>query len=313
MESKSQETALGPIVKFLNTYYQLFIVFIGIIGNSTTIIIFWRTKLAHSKRTSFYLINLAISDIVYLLLILFFYLDQNQYWRTVSDYRIICKLYTSLCFIVNFLSCILVLTFTVQRLCCICYPLRTDYLSRSKLVVGILLIFACIFYSYPLFIYDIEVDIKDNKTVCKAKNSVPGWNIDAESLAEQLNFVDSVFTLVIPFFGLVIMNAMIIRTLKNSSYNFVLRTSSNRHFSYEPPVTTNNNHVNNNLNNSIHLNNRLSNLPAGINAGLGLAMDKNSNDQDLNSTNSNFSMTKRSSFKKFETLKIKTQMITIRI
>lgn len=49
-----------------------------------------------------------------------------------------------------------------------------------------------------------------------------------ENSAEIFNFVDSIITLVLPFCLIVTMNLIMIRTLKNSNYNFVIRTSSTK-------------------------------------------------------------------------------------
>ncbi len=66
---------LDAIVDFLLKYYQLFLIIFGFMGNLLTIIVFWRTKFAHSLRTSYYLICLAMSDILFLVLLSFNYLE----------------------------------------------------------------------------------------------------------------------------------------------------------------------------------------------------------------------------------------------
>lgn len=57
-------------VYYFCRYYQIIIIVLGLIGNSITIVIFWRTKLTHSRKTSFYLISLAVNDIAFLITIL---------------------------------------------------------------------------------------------------------------------------------------------------------------------------------------------------------------------------------------------------
>jgi len=56
-------------------------------------------------------------------------------------------------------------------------------------------------------------------------NSLCSPKKEHQTTAEIMNMIDSLITLIFPFFGLLIMNAIIIRTLKNSSYNFSNRTS----------------------------------------------------------------------------------------
>ena len=57
---------IHPYVKLFSTYYQIFIFVFGLIGNTITIIIFSRTKQT-PRKTSFYLISLAVNDILCLI------------------------------------------------------------------------------------------------------------------------------------------------------------------------------------------------------------------------------------------------------
>lgn len=229
---------LEEFTYFLNTYYKIFVIIFGILGNSICIFIFWRSKLAHSNRTSFYLISLATSDIAFLLTLLFQYLDETRFFITISRFALICKTLTYLGFVINFLSCSLILTLTVQRLCSICFPLKffnTKIESRSKLIVGSLILIGLVLYFYLFYIYDVKnISIKNN-TIELACLPQYGY----EKSAEVLMFVDSIITLVIPFFAILTMNIIIIRTIKNSSYNFIIRTSSIR--SHNGMVAPNNN------------------------------------------------------------------------
>jgi len=222
---------LKELTRFLNIYYQIFMISVGLVGNMVTIYIFWKTKLTHSRRTSFYLITLAISDCGFLVVLLFQYLDRNGYLFTISTSRVICKLTFYFSYVFNFYSCVLVLAFTVQRLCSIRFPLRFNLKkieTRSKIAIAFLFLIGCCIYMFSLFIFDlVEEELAPLSQECRARDGY-------ENLAERFNFFDSLITLILPFLGLLIMNALIIQTLKNSNYNFVLRTSSNRHFAYEP-------------------------------------------------------------------------------
>lgn len=146
-------------------------------------------------------------------------------------HNISCKMLVYLNMVLNFISCGIVLIFTVQRFCSICFTLSVTAAAvqrRSKLLFLGIIVFGFLIYSVilPHFSY------RNGRCLTVDEKSV--------KIIETILFFDSFFTLIVPFLGLLIMNAMIIRTLKNSSYNFVTRTSSNRHFSYEPP----NNNIN---------------------------------------------------------------------
>lgn len=216
------------LTAFLTTYYRAVLILVGLVGNSITIVIFSRTKLTHSKRTSFYLIRLAISDICFLLLLSLQYMDEQGWLSLYNSNRFLCKASTYMSYICAFISCVLVLAFTAQRLFVICFPLRVNLLTvekwSKKLVAGSF-VFAFFFYSFTWYIYDLQIDPDDeaNTTRCIGRT-------DLLHYADYFNGIDSILTFIIPFFGMLIMNTMMIRTLKNSSYNFIVHTSTNRHF-----------------------------------------------------------------------------------
>ncbi len=132
--------------EFLEIYYTLFLIIFGCMGNSMTIIIFWRTKFAHSLRTSYYLICLAITDTAFLLCLLLTWLDKMNLLHdsiSVQKNSILCKSSQYLGLVFNFVSCGLVLTFTMQRLCIIVFPLRGHkhtMESKSKIIVFLVII-----------------------------------------------------------------------------------------------------------------------------------------------------------------------------
>lgn len=109
--------------------------------------------------------------------------------------------------------------------------------SKSKIVVGLIVLFGLTIYSYFLTIYDVviyEHSNSFNQTICWTKKNF-------EKTAEMMLIVDSGITLIFPFLALLIMNAIIIRTLKNSSYNFANRTSTNfKKISFKKPNSSNN-------------------------------------------------------------------------
>lgn len=220
-------TKLEDLTYFLNTYYKLFVIIFGLLGNSMCIFIFWRSKLAHSSRTSFYLISLAISDIAFLLTLLVQYLDETKIYLTISKIGLACKTLTFFGFVINFLSVSLILALTVQRLCSICFPLKffnAKIESKSKLIVGAFILLGCLLYFYPLYIYDVSNISQTNETIELYCLPQDGF----ENSAEIFTFVDSLVTLIFPFFAILTMNMIIIHTIKKSSYNFIIRTSSTK-------------------------------------------------------------------------------------
>jgi hypothetical protein len=212
---------------FLAVYYRAFIILFGLVGNSLTVVVFWRTKLTHSKRTSYYLIRLAISDICFLLMLSIRYFSElkEESFFYVSLYRTnnyVCILTTYVSYIFTFISCVFVMAFTGQRMCVICFPLRVNDFNVErlfKILVWASFVFAVGFYTPVLYFYGSTVQA-DNSSECLPRSP------EFIRYSEVFNMLDSLFTFIVPFFGMIIMNTMMIRTLRNSSYNFILRTSS---------------------------------------------------------------------------------------
>lgn len=200
------------LLDFLHTYYQMFLIIVGCMGNSMTIIIFWRTKLAHSSRTSFYLISLAVSDNAMLANILLTWLDKKGILpdaMSINKVSWVCKFSNYIGYVINFVSCGLVVAFTVQRLCSICFPFRVNrhnLESKSKFVVLLLFLSGCVIYSYQLYIQDIRYDeiksytndtLSENVSYCWAKKNYGDQ-------AEKFAIYDSLITLIFPFLGKII-------------------------------------------------------------------------------------------------------------
>jgi hypothetical protein len=230
---------LDDLLDILTIWYRAFIILFGIVGNSLTILIFLRTKQKHSLRTSYYLTRLAVSDICFLLMLSiryvnevdsewFFYLD----WYNTQPW--VCKVSTYLSQIFTFISCVYVLAFTAHRMCVICFPFSiTEHRVKrwSKILISSSFVFGFTFYSVLLFFYNVVDDADElgnstNSTNTSLRKYCSGEKRH-QTILDYFNWVDSLFTFIIPFFGMIIMNTMMIRTLRNSNINFIIRTSSN--------------------------------------------------------------------------------------
>lgn len=91
---EDSHTFFANLNYFMETYYKMFLIIFGCMGNSMTIIVFWRIKFAHTLRISFYLICLAITDTVMLLMLLWHYLDDMDLLHdslSIHKVSIICK------------------------------------------------------------------------------------------------------------------------------------------------------------------------------------------------------------------------------
>lgn len=66
INQNNQSLYYYPVLLNFSKYYQIFIIVIGLIGNTITIVIFGRAKqkVRRTSDTAFYLISLAIIDIL---------------------------------------------------------------------------------------------------------------------------------------------------------------------------------------------------------------------------------------------------------
>jgi hypothetical protein len=218
------ESNFCPIFANYYRYYLIFIVLIGLIGNSLIIIVFLRSKFSYYNRTKFYLICLAISDSIYLIVLFFVWLESMDLLLFLG-YNYICQLSVYTSYISSFMSTQLVVAFTLQRLFSICFPLKNNTLEKkSKLIVTSLILFACVFYNYAIWAYNANIspskDLDNSMVRCKAKK-------EYVYLVEELDLADSLFTLIIPFIGISVMNVIIVRSLRRSNIDFIVFKKNN--------------------------------------------------------------------------------------
>ncbi len=207
-------------VNYFNKVYLFFVIIIGIIGNSITILVFVRTKNQQYRRSRFFLISLAISDSVYLLVLLCYWLEEMGIYNILKR-NVICQTTVYITYVASFMSSAIVLAFTVQRVISIIFPFEQSTKLKAKISFCIMLLFACVFYSFAFWGYYVEkADDGDNEPYCKAK---PAY----EKLIDQLNLADSVFTFCLPFTGILILNLIIIKKLRDSDNDFMLGKSTN--------------------------------------------------------------------------------------
>jgi hypothetical protein len=220
------ESSLGSFASFcdavyyFNKIYLFFVIVIGIVGNSITIIVFLRTRSQQFRRARFFLISLAISDSIYLIILLCYWLEEMRIYNILNR-NIICQTTVYITYVASFMSSAIVLAFTVQRVISIVFPFAQSTKSKSKVAFFLMLLFAGLFYSFAFWGYYIEkTDDDENEPYCKAR---PVY----ENLVDQLNLVDSVFTFCIPFTGILILNLVIIKKLKDSANDLMLTRSKN--------------------------------------------------------------------------------------
>jgi hypothetical protein len=196
-------------VILLNNVYLIFIVFVGIVGNILTILVFRITQYKSLHRIRCFLIYLAISDSIYLCVLLL-HSVQDLTKGNLLNKHYICQITTFISYLAAFMSSQMITILSIQKLICLKYQKNVLYVNCFLRRVVISLVFiGFLLYSYSFWTFSV-VD-----GYCKAI-------VIYETLIDHLNIVDSFLTFFIPFFSFLILNIQIIYLVKSSNYNHLL-------------------------------------------------------------------------------------------
>ncbi|CAF0995631.1 unnamed protein product [Adineta steineri] len=189
----------------LQLAYYIAIALTGLVGNTTTIIVFSQRRL-RSLRSSFFLTCLAITDLIFILILVVALLDEfNAPVMTIP----VCMITIYLSHIASFLSSNFTLAYTSHRLIAVFFPIKaTDFLKQrtNRILAFALLIFACSFYSLSFPV-----------TATKFRSNTTSIVLCEEDKDKPLLFpfliLDTLFTFIIPFSCITCMNLAIVYKL----------------------------------------------------------------------------------------------------
>ena len=115
---------------------------IGLIGNLTSAAVWLSSGLRMSNTAAYYLASLAIADLLFLILQVFYELEYPWLIRAL-DLEGWCQIWNILNMAVGYICVLLVFGFTFERFLSICYPFKSERFSkttRSKKVILIIVI-----------------------------------------------------------------------------------------------------------------------------------------------------------------------------
>ena len=125
------------------------------------------------------------------------------------------------------MSANLTVAFTLQRFFSICFPFKKNIMEdHCKHIITGLLAFSCTFYNYAIWGYNSEcqhedyVTIDDSIRYCKARKRF-------ENLVDMLDLLEGVFTFIIPFLSIAIMNKIIVKKIDQSKKALIVCSYSN--------------------------------------------------------------------------------------
>jgi hypothetical protein len=189
----------------LQLAYYIAIALTGLIGNTTTIIVFSQRRL-RSLRSSFFLTCLAVTDLVFILILVVALLDELHIPVMTTP---VCMLTIYLSHIASFLSSNFTLAYTTHRLIAVLFPIKaTTFLKQrtNRILALTLLIFACSFYS-------LAFPVTTTKLRSNTTNIVYCEEDREKSLLFPFLIFDTLFTFIIPFSLITFMNLAIVYQL----------------------------------------------------------------------------------------------------
>ena len=195
----------------LQLAYYIAIALTGLVGNTTTIIVFSQRRL-RSLRSSFFLTCLAITDLIFILILVIAFLDDL---RAPIMTIPVCMITIYLSHIASFLSSNFTLAYTSHRLIAVFFPIKaTNFLKQrtNRILAFALLIFACSFYSLSFPVTSTR--FRSNSTnivICEEDHN--------KSLLFPFLVLDTLFTFIIPFSCIACMNLAIVYKL-NPKFTF---------------------------------------------------------------------------------------------
>ena len=214
----------NPLSFFFKHIYLLLLFIVGTIGNGFVIIVFGQRALrtaigSTGSNMSVYpfLFYMAISDTIYLLILFCLWLSN---YSNILHRPVICQLTLYLTYVCNFVSAYFTVSFTAQRLFAVVKPFRVSYVLswyRSRCLTLLIVLIACLIYLYLPFLVGI----------------VNGQCYSLEHLRwlnRLMDIVDSIIVFLIPYIAIIIMNTIIIFTLRHMKQNqneLLFRNSSN--------------------------------------------------------------------------------------
>ncbi|ELT93784.1 hypothetical protein CAPTEDRAFT_26871, partial [Capitella teleta] len=181
-------------------YFLPLMIVIGIFGNLVSFLVFQATYMKRLS-SSLYLAALSIVNVVFLVCVLLSWsvnIGIHTYQRNGF-----CQMFTFFTYVSSFLSVWFVVSFTAERYIAVHYPLRRYQFcttSRARIVVVCLSCFAAVIYSYGTWTSGVSHYF--GLALC---GPLPKYS----HVVHIINNIDTVISLLIPFFLILFMNVRI--------------------------------------------------------------------------------------------------------
>ncbi|GJQ83087.1 hypothetical protein Trydic_g20099 [Trypoxylus dichotomus] len=193
-------------LELLYKYYIPVMIFVGLIGNFLSCVVFLTTYLK-MRSSSYYLAALAIADFAFLIVLTIVNCSFNGIFE-IFNKEGWCQFLVYISSVASILSVWLIVAFTVERFVAVQYPLQRPSIctvSRSKATVCLLSTVAILSQCYVFWTAGVRKNDIDEDTCSMIPEQLPAMQV--------INTIDCVVTLIVPFILIVVMNVMIARNL----------------------------------------------------------------------------------------------------
>lgn len=193
-------------LELLHRYYIPVMIFVGLIGNFLSCVVFLTTYLK-LRSSSYYLAALAIADFSFLVVLTIV----NFSYTGIMDLfnkEVWCQVFVYISSVASILSVWLIVAFTVERFIAVQYPLQRPSIctvTRSKMTVCVISALALASQCYVFWTAGVRKN-ENNQDTC---SMIP----EQLNAMKVINTIDCITTLIIPFLLIVVMNVMIAKNL----------------------------------------------------------------------------------------------------
>ncbi|PIK57668.1 putative growth hormone secretagogue receptor type 1-like isoform X2 [Apostichopus japonicus] len=209
------------IVPFL--FLLALILLIGIVGNFLAIVVIVKNRVLQAS--SHYLLSLAVSDILLLVLTGPTEIAADAHYWPWNYTRLLCRLRYFLIEACAFTTVLHIATFTIERYFVICHPMKAKSLvsaSRTKKIICMIWITSFLF-AFPIFFaYDLLSGCEGipESTVCEIRDD------DWEKRVHRYYVFSSILLFFIPMILIIVLYSLIARVMFGYNVKVPMRRSA---------------------------------------------------------------------------------------
>lgn len=178
----------------------------GVFGNSISFFVWHSKRQRHKNSSAIYLAALSLTDLLLIILLFNYYLEQYWCLRGIIHMSGICQIYQSLFIFTQYYSIVLVFGFTLERYIAVCFPFKRHKLCTNKRALIAILILS-LFVFIPMICQTIIWEF--NKGECRMRMNI----VQNEQFQTLIFSQEVLFSLIVPLATLVL-NILVLNEMR---------------------------------------------------------------------------------------------------